>query len=460
MPDHRPRYHFLPERNWMNDPNGVIQWRGRYHLFYQHNPHGALWGNMHWGHAVSDDLVHWEHFPIALTPTEGDFDEYGCFSGCIVDNDGVPTMIYTGTQAHPTNGMPYAQHANVAIGNEELTAWRKHAGNPVIRPPDDYHNLMGFRDHCVWREGDEWLQIIGAGVNGQGGVIFLYRSDDLLTWEYLHPLCQFDAVVFDGVQVGTMWECPQLLNFGEKHALLLSVMDEKGGIGTVYLIGSYWDRRFEPERAFVLDFGRMHFYAPQALTADDGRIMLWGWITEGRDDALLVQAGWAGVMSLPRVVTLGEDDRLRFAPVQELAQLRGREFGRSNVPAIQSSTLEIYAVFKPTERIEIAVRCSERERTTIFYDPKCAKLGIERGKSVSAGSHQHDLTTLSGNYSLTDGELTLHIFVDQSVIEVFANGEATVTGRVYPHPDSLGIAVNAREEELIHFTAWELNSIW
>src|ERR687893_1789285 len=97
---HRPRYHFLPPANWMNDPNGLIQWNGEYHLFYQHNPFGPLWGNMHWGHATSSDLVHWTHQPIALAPTPGSPDEDGCYSGCMVVNGGMPTIIYTGLHGH------------------------------------------------------------------------------------------------------------------------------------------------------------------------------------------------------------------------------------------------------------------------------------------------------------------------------------------------------------------------
>lgn len=452
---YRPKYHFQPERNWINDPNGLIQWNGRYHLFYQHNPFGALWGNIHWGHAVSDDLLHWEHLPLALAPAVGDYDEFGCFSGCLVDNDGVPMIIYTGTQAAPRGGMPYTQHANLAFGSADLTKWEKFAGNPVIHAPLD-DELTGFRDHCVWREGDEWLQIIGSGRRGKGGVAFLYRSDDLLTWEYLHPLCELDTPTFDGVGVGEMWECPQLLDLGAKHALVLSASYNDTPTRTVCLLGRYENRRFEPTGAQVLDFGEASSYAPQAMRDDKGRTLMWGWIPEGRDDALCEVAGWSGMLSLPRVVTLRDNGRLGFAPVPELQKLRGQHHRQPS--AIQSDSLEICAMFKPTERVEIGVRCSADERARIFYDPQTATLGIDRSHSRPADC-EHDLSTLSGNYPLpADGLLTFHIFVDNSVIEVFANGEAVVTGRVYPSENGLGVVVSGGE--LCRFDAWELRGIW
>src|SRR5512143_2626508 len=123
---HRPRFHFLPERNWMNDPNGLIQWKGQYHLFYQYNPNGPFHGTIHWGHAVSGDLVHWAHLPVALAPTPDGPDKDGCWSGCAVDNGGVPTLIYTGV--HP-------QTQCLAWSDDDLLTWKKHAGNPVLPAP-------------------------------------------------------------------------------------------------------------------------------------------------------------------------------------------------------------------------------------------------------------------------------------------------------------------------------------
>jgi len=211
---HRPCYHFLPPANWMNDPNGVIHWRGRYHLFYQYNPHGLVWGDIHWGHAVSNDLIHWQDLPVALTPTPGGPDAGGCWSGCAVDDDGVPTVFYTGIRGD--YDLAQSQVICMAVGSDDLVAWHKHPANPVLTPPEDL-DLIGFRDPSVWRDGETWYQIVGSGVRDVGGAVLLYRSSDLLEWEYLGPLIAGDRRD-PSLWTGSVWECPQLLTFGDVAA--------------------------------------------------------------------------------------------------------------------------------------------------------------------------------------------------------------------------------------------------
>ena len=139
----RPQYHFLPPSNWMNDPNGFIQWLGKYHLFYQHNPTGPLWGNMSWGHAASEDLIHWTDFPLAIVPTPGGPDEAGCFSGCAINNNGQPTVVYTGTR-----GVRHEiQTQCIATSDDSLVTWHKNANNPVLsQVPPESGQTSDFRD--------------------------------------------------------------------------------------------------------------------------------------------------------------------------------------------------------------------------------------------------------------------------------------------------------------------------
>ncbi len=261
---HRPQYHFLPPANWMNDPNGLIYWKEKYHVFYQHNPHAASWGTMHWGHAVSADLLRWTHQPIALAPTPGGPDKDGCFSGCAVDNDGVPTLIYTGVQ-------PEVQC--VATSADDMRTWQKHAGNPVLAGPPPGLAVTGFRDPCVWREGAAWLMLIGSGIQGVGGAALLYTSPDLLHWEYQHPLC-----IGDKDQTGPMWECPDFFPLGDKYVLLVSPI----GTSAVFtFVGTYANRKFIPETQDRADLGQ-HFYAAKSMADGSGRRLLWGWSWEGR----------------------------------------------------------------------------------------------------------------------------------------------------------------------------------
>ena len=214
---HRPLYHFLAPSNWMNDPNGAIFWKGKYHLFYQYNPNSPSWGTIHWGHAASSDLVHWEDFPIALSPSKEGPDKHGCWSGCVVDDQGVPTALYTA---------PGPQTVCLATGDGDLTRWTKREV-PVISLPPPGLDLTGFpsitgdasagfRDPFVWREGERWLLLIGSGIRGKGGTALLYESEDLRHWHYRQP--------FLTAMVGTdcqMWECPILLRVGDRCAMFI-----------------------------------------------------------------------------------------------------------------------------------------------------------------------------------------------------------------------------------------------
>lgn len=465
---HRPRYHFLPLANWMNDPNGVIHWQGRYHLFYQHNPNGAFWGSMHWGHAVSDDLVHWEHLPIALTPTPSSPDADGCWSGCAVDDNGVATLIYSGSCGQ-------RQLPCVATSTDEhLRQWQKYEHNPVIAAPPADLDITEFRDHSVWREGSTWYQIIGAGIREVGGTALLYRSSDLRQWDYLHPLCIGDLHEHTPIWTGSVWECPQLLDFGSRHALIISVWHEGRTLYTAYFTGTYHDQRFMPEIVQKLDFGDTYFYAPQVCVDASGRAVMWGWLQEGRSDQAQRDAGWSGVMSLPRVVTLPADGGLRVSPAPELQRLRRRHQHVANLSvssaelleSIQGDCLEIVATIDPGDAdvIGLVVRCSpdQVERTVISYDYRRGWLALDSLCSSLNEATQRDVR--GGPLVLAEGEpLRLHVFLDRSVIEVFANERACVTGRVYPtRTDSLGVGMFAQNGTagMSTLDVWKLDSIW
>ena len=237
---HRPSYHFLPPANWMNDPNGLIQWEGQYHLFYQHNPDSALHANMHWGHAVSADLIHWADLPVALTPTPGGFDDKGCWSGCAVNNNGVPTLIYTGVRGDHHE----VQTQGIATSQDNLISWEKLPGNPIISQiPPEARQTRDFRDPYVWREADAWYMLLASRIDGIGGTVFLYRSEDLIHWDYLHPLLTGRME-----KNGRTWECPNFFPLGDKWVLILSAHMDPNRTATVfYFVGEYTDHRFTPE---------------------------------------------------------------------------------------------------------------------------------------------------------------------------------------------------------------------
>jgi beta-fructofuranosidase len=383
---HRPQYHFLPPSNWMNDPNGLIQWKGVYHLFYQYNPFASVWGSIHWGHAASADLVHWDDLPIALAPTPNSVDEYGVFSGCAFDANGVPTVLYTGVRK-PADG-PRIELPCIATSNDaDLVTWQKHRANPVIAIPPPGFDVLGFRDHSVWKEGDAWYQIIGSGIRGVGGTAFLYRSSDLVQWEYLHPIS-----IGDRNETGDIWECPDLFELGDQHVLMVSPIPLRK---TLYFLGSFRDHRFEAQHQGVVDDGG-YFYAPQSFTDAHGRRIMFGWLWEGREESAQRAAGWAGVMSLPRVLVPRTDGVLGVEPAEELRSLRRRHtgLGRSTVSpdattslGIQGVALEIVAEFRQSQATQfgLKVRCTPDGRANAHRLRSSHPLAVGRAGALQSG---------------------------------------------------------------------------
>jgi beta-fructofuranosidase len=462
---HRPRYHFLPPSNWMNDPNGLIHWRGQYHLFYQYNPFAPVWGSIHWGHALSDDLVHWRDLPIAMAPTPGTVDEYGVFSGCAFDAAGLPTVLYTGVRT-AADGSRIELPCLATSPDAELVTWQKYPGNPVIASPPPGFDLLGFRDHGVWREGGTWYQVIGSGIRGVGGTVLLYRSADLVHWDYMQPIC-----IGERTQTGDMWECPDLFPLGERHVLMVSPIPLRK---TLYFSGNFRERRFEAQHQGVVDDGG-YFYAPQSFTDAHGRRIMFGWLWEGRAETAQRAAGWAGVMSLPRVLLPRSDAALGVQPAPELRALRGRQTGLATTTVsptspvhleVEGATLEILAEFLPSQATQfgLKVRCAPdgSEHTLIAYDPGNGWLSIDR--EHSSLDPAVDREPHGTHVKLADGEnLRLHIFVDCSVVEVYANARACLTSRVYPsRDDSLGVELFARggPVQLQTLDVWEMGSIW
>lgn len=444
----RPRYHFLPVANWMNDPNGPIFWDGAYHLFYQYNPHGAYWGDMHWGHARSRDLVHWQHLPVAMAPTPGGPDKGGCFSGSAFTRGGEAWFAYTGVS-------PEVQCLASARG--ELLQLQKYPANPVISAPPPGMRLTGFRDPSVWFEHGRWWMTVGAGTQGQGGMVLLYRSSDARHWDFLHPLCSgtqmqkgklAELQPYDAVAAGDMWECPDYFALGGSRALLFSTQ------GSVYYqTGREHEQRFLMRAQGLVDGGQV-YYAAKSFAAS-GRRILWGWVREARSDASQRAAGWAGVMSLPRLLRLSPDGLLAMEPAPELQALRGEGAHVENkrlaagaietLPVATGDSLEIQIEIAPGSADEagLLVRRSpdDQEFTRISYLPGPGMLKVDtRHSSLDSSAFGKVYET---PLHLPPGQaLRLTVFVDASLIEVFTNAYACMTARVYPtRDDSLGAAI-------------------
>lgn len=467
---HRPVYHFLPPANWMNDPNGLIQWKGTYHLFYQHNPYEAQWGPMHWGHAVSPDLIHWQHKPIALAPTPGGPDQDGCWSGVAVVKDGVPVMVYSGNRDSK-------QRACLAFSRDDLETLQKYPGNPVIPDSPAGYDLLEYRDHCVWREGDAWYQLMGAWIKDVGGAVFLYHSDELVHWKELGPLLVGSSLADGSSPAAEMWECPDFFSLGEQHMLVVSV-NTGAPYFTGYFLGTYQDRHFIPKLFRKLDYGDSGFYAPQSFVNEAGERIQLGWVGEARSLQAQLESGWAGAQSLPRVFSLDAQGRLEIQPYRGIDILRGENYCLPKMTVLPDSSqaldigghaLEVQAEFAPADRhtaVEYGVKicCSPdgEEETTICFNRELHRIEVVRQNSSL--DKRVSRQTQGGPLELDEGEgLSLRVYIDHSVIEVFANRRAVITCRVYPtRADSRGVRLFASGGNAVlkWLNAWRLNKIW
>lgn len=459
-------YHLMPPAGWMNDPNGLIYYKGEYHAFYQHNPYEPKNGPMHWGHAKSKDLVNWEHLPVALAPSEyydaGESGGHGCWSGSAVDDNGVLTLIYTGH----VDGRTPTEVQCIATSTDGVT-FNKAAYNPVISGAPE-EGGFGFRDPKVWQHDGVWYMVIGYGKDGLGKAL-LYKSFDLRDWSYIGVAAESDGTM------GDMWECPDLfpLGSGDDHVLVISPMN-MGATKTMYLTGkfSYETGLFDYRYAERLDYG-FDFYAPQTFVDGQGRRILIGWMNIWGAQMPEQEHGWMGAFTLPRELILSDDDgTLRILPVEELRAMRGTHHLVSNLsictdtevplPEIHGDALELIAVFNTNQsagdaEFGLLLRCSEdgSEYTEVSYSAADRKLRVDRNHSGTgdAGVSEVDLAPLE------DGRIKLQIFIDRSSVELFANnGLKTVTNRIYPKPDSLGIKLFARNGEvsLESLDAWKL----
>lgn len=458
---HRPSYHFLPPSNWMNDPNGVIQWQGKYHLFYQYNPNGPLWGDIHWGHAVSGDLVHWTDLPIALAPTPGGPDETGCFSGCAVNNNGQPVIFYTGTRGERNN----IQTQSIAFGSDDLLTWQKYANNPVLSEvPAESGQTSDFRDPFVWQEEDAWYMVLGSRIQDVGGAVFLYRSTNLTEWEYLHPL-----LVGEMNHNGVIWECPNFFKLGNQWVLIVSSYLGNTTGTVLYFVGDYENHHFTPTYEGVLDYGTL--YAPLSFVDESGQRILFGWLRETRSAVEQQRAGWSGVQAIPRILSLDEAGRLNAQPVHELETIRGQHHHLSTTAlegetplAVRNLSLDIVAEFELATggSCGLALACSEdgKEGIHITYEATSQRLSVRKVSPEIGDSlviHAREIP-----HALRDGEsLRLRILLDGSVVELIANERTSLTSRIYPsHAEHTHMRLLGSKATLKALDIWEMPSIW
>jgi beta-fructofuranosidase len=445
----RPQFHLLPAKNWMNDPNGPIFYNGNYHMFFQYNPLAATWGDMSWNHAVSRDMIHWSALPIAMTPTPGGPDAYGCFSGSALAVGKRVYAVYTGTvKSTPDKATIHADRVQEAqclawSDDQKLIHWTKEP-QPIVPLPPPGMTVTGFRDPSAWKQGDWYYMTVGAGEAGVGGCVLLYRSKDIKQWEYLHKLTSGKMTgtpTANPCDDGEMWECPDFFALDGQHVLIYSTM------GKVFWQSGHLDTEamvFHPLKTGLLDFDA--FYAPKTQLDAGGNRILWGWIPERRSEDAMRAAGWSGMMSLPRVLNLDKDGTLRITATPQAKVLRGatvpQEESFAGVPKIlRQASGEVLCTGIKGSPLEFQMNDRENALMHISYSPATHSF-LADGKEIK----------------LEVGDVpTIHAYVDGSVIEVILGERIGYTKRFY-YTDGIApdITASVTGAPRIMLDAWKI----
>lgn len=447
---HRPQFHFSPEANWMNDPNGMVYFEGEYHLFYQYYPDSTVWGPMHWGHAVSPDMVHWEHLPIALYP-----DDIGCiFSGsAVVDwentsglgKDGKPPMIAIFTyhnfdkEKAKTNDH---QSQGIAYSNDKGRTWEKYEGNPVI---PNTENIKDFRDPKVmWHEeSKKWVMVLAAYDK-----VKFYTSLNLIDWEFTS-----DYGIPDDER---LWECPDLFEMKvegsneTKWILIVSIQKgaPNGGTGTSYFVGDFDGQQFKSDIKSQkwLDWGTDNyaFVTWSDVPKDDGRRLGIGWMSNWKYAQIVPTEKWRSAMTLPRELKLirsADGLSLTSAPVKELQKLRRSTNTFESLDTVyyamadfenNGGLYEIELDIKKPAKGRVSFTFENGlEKVIAYYDADEDEYGIDKSKSGNISFHK-DFGFLHTAPRGHQGEnIKMHIFFDRSSIELFADDGKVVMTDIY-----------------------------
>lgn len=427
---YRLNYHIMAPSGWINDPNGFVFFKGYYHIFYQYHPESVKWGPMHWGHARSRDLVHWEQLPIALFPGDAE-DPDGCFSGSAIEKDGRLYLMYTGQHLKDNDPEQYWEPQNLAVSDDGIH-FEKYAGNPVIAtPPED--NARDFRDPKVWFDGQTYFVVIGSKDQAGLGRVLLYQSKDLIDWDYIGPIATAKSVDEEGY----VWECPDFFNMADQDVLIMSPQGIKAnGLKyrnfhqTGYLTGHYDEanQKFEHGAFRELDHGH-DFYATQTTVVPDGRRILFGWLAMWESIMPEQADGWAGALTFPREITV-KGDKVLMTPVREVAQLRETclldTTGTNNFQA-PTKSIEYLSNFASQQNVGLKViDVSNQVLIDLQYDAQAKTVALQK-----YNDDQPRIATVE-----VTNQFDIHCLIDTSSIEIFVNnGEACFSERIYSEND-------------------------
>ncbi|MES2150940.1 MAG: glycoside hydrolase family 32 protein [Pseudomonadota bacterium] len=497
---YRPQLSYSPARNWMNDPNGLVYHEGNYHLFYQYNPNGDVWGDMSWGHAVSPDLLHWSEQAVALTVEkdgQGAISQSFYSGSAVVDHAnssglGLPgqapvVAIYTSvypqaaTLANGKQVQEGQQSQSLAYSLDGGASWVQHAGNPVLElPPEPCRDAYrDFRDPKVFWYAPErkWVMVVVLALRHQA---LLYSSTDLLHWEFMSEFGPAGGT-------GGVWECPDLFALpvdgdaaASKWVLVINLNPggPAGGSGAQYFIGHFDGKRFVADgQSRWLDFGPDFYAAVSWNDVPDGRRILIGWMSNWQYANKVPTTPWRSAQSVPRELALRTlDGQLRLVqrPLEGFERLRGalllgldRQALAEGVTTLASGApLDIELLLVPGSAAHAGLQLhvgANGDRTVVAYDCQRGEVYVDRSNSGDAAFSAAFSARHAAPQALRDGALRLRILVDRASVTVFAGaGETVLTCQVFPGAGSDGIALFAEggQASVRALKIWALTSIW
>ncbi|MBC6712477.1 glycoside hydrolase family 32 protein [Treponema sp. Marseille-Q3903] len=463
----RPVFHLTPKIGWMNDPNGFTFYNGEYHLFYQYHPYSTVWGPMHWGHAVSKDLLKWEYIPVALAP-DTPADAKGCFSGCAVPmEDGKLALVYTGVSQNESQ----VQCLAVGDGKDFI----KSENNPIIDKKllPEGATVKDFRDPKIIKTEDGYIAFIANLNEDKLGQILTFKSKDLTSWT-------FDKVFAKNQKegkksVGIMWECPDFFKLDDKYVLMLSAQGvtqnarlHSGNIG-VYATGNFdKNGNFVYDTFYDVDCGT-DFYAQQTVLSPDGRRIMIGWLQNWDTCGYRTEnSQWYGQMSVPREITI-KNNKLIQQPVKELLSMRCNEVQvksqiinneEKQFTGISGNNcdMEIYIQKSDDSLSDFEIHFFQNDEKTEYvslsYSYKKQQLILDRSFSgtKSACLHQRSI-----KYGFKGEVLKIRAVLDSNSLELFfGEGELAMSMAVYQNHTNKNITFMSYGMSEVSICKWDI----
>lgn len=485
---YRPQFHAIPPGHWMNEPHAPLYYNGKYHLFYQHNPFGPFWHQIHWGHWVSDDMIHWENVKEAISPEADDLSPDGIWSGsATLDHDGNPVIFTTAGNDSASPNQRVALYKPVDLNDPYLLEWEAHP-EPVIVQEQGQGDFGEFRDPFVWKDEhkDVWYLLNGSGTNNNnGGTALIYSSTDLYNWEYHGNVYESDYSKYKFL--GEHWELPVLLPVQsedgsiQKQIFMISPHGAGANVEVYYWLGQFDTEtmRFIPEHEEprLLDYGGGFFTGPSGFVdPKTGRTIVFT-IAQGlnRNSWEDYYSGWAHTVGMPVSLYLdGQTGELRFAPIEEVENARKAtllsisdttlEEANAMLSDIQGDTLQIIVKAEVPADSEFGIKVrrdpNDLEFASIAYDEAQKQLSLDR---LNSSLEKSGLGIRHATLELENGEIALNIVLDRSLLEIYVNDEVSMTSRLYPTlGTSMGVALFGTESDITikQLDVYEMGSVY